>query len=102
MIAGIGMNCHKPKDLKKFGNKKDEFSADNHAPALAVGDPVAIHKTSDPDHKSDDRKFPEIDKWDGKVFKGLDDLQNSALWPVLKKLKSSRFVFDKGNLNKKE
>lgn len=102
MVSRVGLNRHKPYDLDDFRNEEDEFGSDNHAPALAVGYAVSVHKTANPDHKSDYREFPEVNKGNRKVLQCVDDLQNSTFGAVLKKLKGSRFVFDEGNLDKKQ
>jgi hypothetical protein len=102
VVGRVRLHRHKPKDFDHFRDKEDKFGPDHHTPALGVGHPVSVHETPYPDHEGDNSEFPEVNKGNGKVFQGLNDLQNSAFRPVLQELKSGSFIFDEGNFNKKE
>jgi hypothetical protein len=92
MIIRIWLNDHEPEDLQNFGYQKNELRADHHTPALRTGHPITVHKTSDPDHKCDNCKLPEVDEWNRRVLDAIDDSQNGALRPVLQKFKSGGFI----------
>src|SRR5690606_29276996 len=94
----IGVHCHEPQDFDHFRDQEDEFTGKHQCPALPVRNTIAVHKAPYPDDKSDHRKFPEVDQWDGEKLQGAQKSQYQSLRSVLEELKRRRFVFDKSDL----
>ena len=85
MNGGVSVDKEEPPDLEQFRNQEDKLSADDHAPALDIGYPVAKQETADPDNESDNRKLPQVHERYRNKLQGAYQLQKETLRSVQQK-----------------
>jgi len=60
VVSWIAFDEEEPCNLQDFRNQEYEFGGNHNTPALAVGYPVAKHKTADPDYQRNEGELPQI------------------------------------------
>ena len=102
VVGRVGPDEHEIDYFQQLRDEEGELRYNYDTPALPESNTISIHETSHPYNKRDHREFPCVYNRYRKHLQGADQFENGSGRTILKELKRSSFVFDKGFLDIKQ